>query len=309
MLSLVGVSYSAEKQVAIVTSKSSEMYIEIADVVETQLKTHFAGNVEVIHVNLLELELQNRKLDWNNLDLAISVGTKAAKWLATTENKSQKNELQRLFIFVPKLAITKILKLATPAIRDKSISIYLDQPFSRELNLTKLLLTQVNTVGVVIGPLSQSLKTELSKLGKTAGIQLLYSEVEKIDDGYANIRAMFSKSNAILTIPDPVALSPQRTKWLLYQSYQKKVPIISFSQSLVNAGALAAVYSSPHQIGQQAGEVAIDILNARLPSKHHLYPKYFDVAINRAVARSLGLENVDKDTLVKTIRGLNNAGD
>jgi len=120
---------------------------------------------------------------------------------------------------------------------------------------------------------------------------------------------LMNRSNAILTLPDPVALSPRRAKWLLYQSYQKKVPIISFSRSFVKAGALAAVFSTPRQIGRQAGEVAISILKDPEYAPRFLYPSYFDIALNRAVARSLGLEIADKESLMKSMKNLERAND
>lgn len=295
----VGIAYSAEKKVLLVVSKSSEMYLEIVSVVESQLLQQYQGGVTIKKVNVPEMEDGQYHNAYQDMDLVISIGTKAARIVAKW-NSAQ----PRFYIFVPKSALTKILSESSDSGYKNSYGIYLDQPFSRELSLTKILLSRAKSAGVFLGSISQTEKDEIIKLGKSAGFELVFANVAEDHNNYAESRNLIDRSDVILTLPDPVALSPQRAKWLLYQSYQKKVPIISFSHSFVKAGALAAVYSTPKQIGMQAGEVAIRIMNNPGENQQFFYPSYFDVAVNRAVAHSLGLDIADEDSLVKSIQRL-----
>ena len=295
----VGIAYSAEKKVLLVVSKSSEMYLEIVNVVESQLIQQYKGDVTIQKVNVPEMEDGQDHKAYQDMDLVISIGTKAARIVA-----KWKSTRPRFFIFVPKSSLTKILSESPDSDNKNSYGIYLDQPFSRELSLTKILLSGVKSAGVLLGSITQAEKSEIIKLGKRVGFDLEFAKVSDETNNYASSRSLIDRSDVILTLPDPVALSPQRAKWLLYQSYQNKVPIISFSQSFVKAGALAAVYSTPKQIGWQAGEVAIRIMNNPGGGQRFFYPSYFDVAVNRTVAHSLGLDIADEDSLVKSIQRL-----
>jgi len=295
----VGAACSAERNVLFVLSNSSEMYFEIFAVVESELLKQFNQQVKIHNIDVASIEEGRAPNNLSEMELVVSIGTKAARTIA-----GWKSTAPRLYTFVPKSAVEQILSQSSNNEADSSYGIYLDQPFSRELSLTKILLKGEKSIGVLLGPVSQLDKKELLKLGTAAGFSVKFAEVDTMTNGYASSRNLIEKSDVIITLPDPVALSPQRTKWLLYQSYQKKIPIISFSNSFVKAGALAAVYSTPRQIGQQAGEFATEILRHSEIKNKFKYPSYFEVAINRAVARSLGLEIEDEKDLVESIQGM-----
>jgi ABC-type uncharacterized transport system substrate-binding protein len=63
--------------------------------------------------------------------------------------------------------------------------------------------------------------------------------------------------------------------------------MIGFSTSMVAAGTLAAAYSSVDDTVAQLGEVIDMLQSGRVPEPQ--YPKYWRVAINESVARSLNV--------------------
>jgi putative tryptophan/tyrosine transport system substrate-binding protein len=70
-------------------------------------------------------------------------------------------------------------------------------------------------------------------------------------------------------------------------TYRRGQPMIGFSMSMVSAGTLAATYSSVDDTVAHLGEVVDAIESARTPEPQ--YPKYWRVAINENVARSLNV--------------------
>lgn len=78
--------------------------------------------------------------------------------------------------------------------------------------------------------------------------------------------------------------------------------MMAFSPAYVRAGALLAVYSTPTQIGQQAGALARGVLLGQ-PLGVPQYPLQFEISVNEHVARSLGLK-LDADQLAERLRRL-----
>ena len=73
-------------------------------------------------------------------------------------------------------------------------------------------------------------------------------------------------------------------------AYQRRLPVIGFSKAYVKAGAVAAVYTTPEQIGRQAGEEVIHWLqNGSEGFRDSQYPTDYEIAFNLPVAESLEL--------------------
>ena len=72
--------------------------------------------------------------------------------------------------------------------------------------------------------------------------------------------------------------------------------MVAFSPAYVRAGALLALYVTPAQIGQQAGELARGVLRGKALPSQAIYAQNFSISVNSHVARSLGLD-LDADRL------------
>ena len=88
---------------------------------------------------------------------------------------------------------------------------------------------------------------------------------------------------------------------VLLTSYRAKIPVVGFSEGLVKAGALLALYSSGRQQGKQGAEIANRILagDGGLPAPQ--YPTYFTVRVNSSVARSLGIQMEEEATMAAAL--------
>ena len=81
------------------------------------------------------------------------------------------------------------------------------------------------------------------------------------------------------------------------------MPVIGYSAAYVRAGALAAAYSTPRQIGQEAAQVARQLWRGgALPTPR--YPRNFSIAINRPLAESLGLNLPDEAAVQQRLQAL-----
>ena len=115
---------------------------------------------------------------------------------------------------------------------------------------------------------------------------------------------LLRESELVVAPYDPLVFNTDTAKWLLYMAYQRGLPVLGFSLSYVRAGALAAVYSTPEQMGRQAAESVRRWLRdgvRTLPQA--TYPAYFSVAVNHSVARTLGVEAPAPEVLMQKLSG------
>jgi ABC-type uncharacterized transport system substrate-binding protein len=130
----------------------------------------------------------------------------------------------------------------------------------------------------------------LRKNAAEFNLQLNLVELTDNDDPATGIKQLISGSEFVLALYDPVVLNPLTSKWLLYMAYQRRLPVIGFSQAYIKAGAVAAVFSTPEQIGRQAGlKITQWLRKGRGQLGESQYPSEYEIAFNQKVAESLKL--------------------
>jgi len=246
-------------------------------------------------------QFKQRKTLPDQYDLIVAIGSAAATTALEDENK-----IPLLNIFIPKNAYDAISSSNTIATQDpaairKVSAIYLDQPLKRLLTLASLLKPEAKKIGTIFGPISQRAQPEIEKLAKTGGMELKYDFLTKEDNPVSTLKPVVTESELFIAIPDHAILNKAIARWILYLSFQHKIPVIGFSNAYTNAGAIASVYSSPEDIGKQAAEAIVSWLkNGDGAIWSPVYPHYFTLSTNPAVARSLGISlPSDKELYIK----------
>lgn len=89
---------------------------------------------------------------------------------------------------------------------------------------------------------------------------------------------------------------------ILLTTYRAGLPLLAYSAATVDAGALAAVFSTPENIAQQLAEwlAQQNVSAINLPKSR--VPRYFDVALNKQVARSLNMSIPERETVLQRMR-------
>jgi len=109
-------------------------------------------------------------------------------------------------------------------------------------------------------------------------------------------------SITLILFPDRAKFNNSISRWVLTLSAQYQIPVISYSKKYANAGALASIFSTSTQIGDQTAEMMISFLkNSRNKPKKLVDPKYFDIHINKSVENALGLTLPSKFELLNKI--------
>lgn len=185
--------------------------------------------------------------------------------------------------------------------RPNHSSVLLEQPLQRYALFIKHLLS-IENIGILKTRDDEIVADELQKINQNLHLNITQSIFEKDDNPVIAVRRLLKKNDVLLTLPAPDIYNRQSLKGILLASYRLNKPVVSYSPSHVKSGALAAIYTSPENIGHQLADLVTKILNNK---SFNLQPFYyasdFNIAINESVAESLGLTLAREQDIVKKL--------
>lgn len=222
--------------------------------------------------------------------LNIAIGARACEQLLQHSGNAD-----LICTFIPSTTFESLSSLYSNGQRRLS-AVYLDQPLQRQLRLARLLAPDAKSIGTMFGPFSSQSKSLFDLTALTEHLTPVSITLDDSDNPIERLKPLIQQSDVFLALPDRALFNRATAKWLLYITLQQKVPVIGFSKTYVEAGALAAVYSTPAQIGRQTGELLRE-LDLSQPLPQPAYPKYFNVSSNPIVARTLDLPEPDNSAL------------
>jgi len=291
-------AFAIDYKVLLLKSANTEHYEKVEAALRKSLAIYSNQPISIVSstVKLFRSELKNLQREYfDNYDLLMTIGIRAAELAYSVDV-----EIPMLSLLIPKLNYQQLRKLDIHNMNTSKLpprmAIYLDQPFERQYVLAK----QIVADGEMIVFGQKDYATECGEKKKVK----LSNKVSHIDSSLSvkRLSRQLEKTNIAIVTADLGRTSANQNKWLLYMAYQNNVPVIAYSQAFVQAGAIAAIFSTPAHFGKQAAEVILDVLNSGTYDNFTSgYAKYFDVALNQNVARSLGYANLSKVDLLDSI--------
>lgn len=208
-----------------------------------------------------------------------------------------------------RMAILKILTESeadnTSEQRVNESTIYMTQPLCRQFRLIKALHPGWKTVGMLLAKENHIRASTISACARKYGLTIRTETVDDNADLITSLNIILNNSDVLLSLPDPAIYNSRNIKNILLTSYRHRVPIIGFSESFTHAGAIAAVHTSPEQLGKQvAGIIRSYFENNSSFIKAVYYPEDFTVTTNQQVARSLEIDLDDAEKIESVLRKL-----
>jgi len=189
---------------------------------------------------------------------------------------------------IPRLGFERLLRDSPTKSSAPALAVYLDQPFGRQLDLVRQVLPDARRIGVLWGPESVAQQANLQAAAQARGMDVVGGHVTAPGTLFAGLKTVLDEADVLLAVADPQVYNGTTISNILLATYRARVPVMAFSPAYVKAGALVALYSSPREIGVQAGALARGVLQGG-PLPLSQYPLEFSVAVNEHVARSLGM--------------------
>jgi len=270
--------------VLLLASRTGGAYEGVIEAIRTEV-----GRSADLRVQYLTGNVSTWKLA-EPTSLVVTIGVDAA--LAAIQRTEPGTTI--LYVLIPRVAFET---LSSGKKDNRKISaIYLDTPPQRQLELIRQLLPQVRNVGTVLGNVSARDKDTLKTLARDRGLTLQIEYAQRDSELYPALKSVMAESDVFLALPDPVVINAATAQNVLITAFRSQVPVIGFSANYVRAGALAAVYSSPQQLGAEAGQlIKIHQRTNNLPAPK--YPRYFSVGVNTSLMRTMGLPVADEQAL------------
>lgn len=222
-------------------------------------------------------------------DLLVTIGSKAAG-----EARTVPVERSVLHLFVTRDDWQRDLA-GVPGLARRS-ALVLDQPLRHQVALTRALLPKANTLAIVLGPVGRRHIEAVRDEAEASGFEPLIDILDINDNPLTVLSPLVRASDAVLVLPDTADFNSAVAKWLLQLSFRARVPVIAFSSAYVRAGALAAVFTAPQDVGRDGAELIAAGLAAGELAPGVRAPRSYSIAINQDVAKALGIDVSDEAT-------------
>lgn len=287
--------FAQEIKVLVVASDTTDIYSQVYQSIKNAITSDCAQHAPLLcsqqssfdFVNENNIEKHLWKKDYN---LIVTLGRSAADKVIAVNTK-----IPVIFSLIPKSAFNELSDIGK---HEHSTASFIDQPPSRIVALTQIILGNDSNIGLLLGPNTESYLDDYKSVFNKKQLHfssLLVNDEKEIGPA---LKSILSSSDVLLAIPDPLLYNRKTIFNILLSTYNKHIPVIGFSAAYVKAGALAAVYSSPADIGRSTANIILKFYTSgRLPKPG--YSSQFSVSVNNTVANSLNI-TIPNNTQLKT---------
>jgi len=225
-------------------------------------------------INIIEQSLDDYTPS-NNGPLVVTLGSRAFR--KTTYQPG---------VMFHSLISKELYKEYHPNDQDGKYYLVFNQPLKRMLRFHAVALPQSKNIGVLLGHPDSYLINKLNREADVFGKRVVIEQVE--DDFSESLSTLLSKIDSLLLFPDSTVINRSTINSLVLDSYDKQIPLLGYSRSLVKAGAMLAIYSTPEQLGKETAQLIDRIISGeRIPTLN--YPKQFEVSVNYKLSRVYGI--------------------
>lgn len=141
----------------------------------------------------------------------------------------------------------------------------LDIPPDIQFKYLQRVVTSAKTVGVLYSPETKNVIAQALSAAQKIGVNLIALQVQSEKEIPQAIDSLCKVSDALWSIADQRVYTPQSTRYIILQTLRNRIPMMGFSQALVEAGGLFTLDFDFKDIGRQAGEIALRVLGGASP--------------------------------------------
>jgi len=210
-------------------------------------------------------------------DAVVAMGTKVS--LLARERVNKDIPVVFCMVFDPQT-------LVGPNITGASMVI----PDDLQLREIRKVLPNVKKVGLIYSPNSASRYQQLLTSCQVLGFHLVARMIDSGEDLPEALEEVYRKVDCLLMIPDSQIYIPKSSEYLLLESLRKKFPVVGLSSFYTKAGALFSVDCDYQDLGRQAAQILLRILDGDTP-KHikPSIPRKVNLSLNLVTAERLGI--------------------
>jgi ABC-type uncharacterized transport system substrate-binding protein len=185
----------------------------------------------------------------------------------------------------------ELLSRADPEKRRSVTAIYAEAAPPTKCNSFPAFWEERPVVAALLTENTSYLAPLLQDAARRAGVTLQTERV-RTDENVARALTRVASAAAILAVPDSSIYTPDNLRTILESTYRRSQIVVGFSTSLVKAGTTATAYSTIEDVLAELDHLIRSIVAGGIPAP--TFPRYWRVAINESVARSLNIVVTDE---------------
>lgn len=270
------------RNVVIITSSNSNYQLQTAAGIRENLEQH---NVRTLIIS--------------NEDFATSSQNEKTLYVAIGENA-----IKGLYEHDKDAFVLRITSRQDPDSKYTSAQsdLITAQPECRHIQLIKSLNPYWTSVGVLSSVGSSDIAAALTRCAIEYNINLQVYAITDNSDLLVTLEAAIEDNRVLLAITDPLIYNSHSVKNILLTAYRHRKPVIGYSDSFVQAGAVAAIFTSPQTVSDKAVSIITEFFDNNWQFDRNIYSTNdFSISINRQVATSLEISLPGKRTIRKNI--------
>lgn len=178
--------------------------------------------------------------------------------------------------------------------------VVLDIGLTRQFKFLKEVFPKMVNVGIIFGPKSAGIVNKSLLDLKELGIKIIPLAVKSTTDVPKVLSDNSSQQIDILwSVPDWEIYTSNTLRYLLRYSFEKKIPLMSFSASMVRLGALLGYVHDYSDLGIQTAGLAVRIFKGEQPRDIPVvYPENIGYIVNLKTVRYFKID-ISQEALMK----------
>ncbi|TVQ66930.1 MAG: hypothetical protein EA373_13045 [Oceanospirillales bacterium] len=240
-----------------------------------------------------------RSAEYSDNKVILSIGTRACNKALENLESNEKVVCTLIPAQTYKALITK--HSITDNKAHRVTAVFMDQPIDRQIALARLVSPNAKSIGTVFGQTSVAQRAEFERIGLLSNFETHIAFLDEAQNPVQILTPLIQRSDVFLAIPDNANFNRSVSRWALYITLRNKIPLIGFSSSYSEAGAVVSLYSTTEQLAYQTHETIVTLLNSEtlVPAA---YPNDFTIMINESTARTLRMNLPDSQELSKQLK-------
>jgi putative tryptophan/tyrosine transport system substrate-binding protein len=268
----------SKNNVVIISSSNSDFQKQTARIIRDRLEDNGAMAIIVANDDIVSPEK-------NVKTLYVAIGELAIKSLHEFDSNA----------FVLRINSRKISGTKYTSAQSDLITA---QPVCRHIELIKSLNSDWTTIAMLSSIDSIDIAAAFTKCTIKQNLNLNVYAIMDESDLLKTLETAVENNKVLLAITDPFIYNSHTVKNILLTAYRHRKPVIGYSDSFVQAGAVAAVYTSPESIGIKASRIISGFFDNNWQFDKNVYSTDdFSISTNPQVATSLDITLPSKESI------------
>lgn len=286
LLVISGISWNAfangKQNIVIISSSNSDYQVQTARRIREQLEANGSMAIIISTDDIVSSEK-------NVKTLYIAIGEQAINSLYAYDSNA----------FVLRINNRKIPGSKYTSAQSDLITA---QSECRHIQLIKSLDPECSTVAMLSSVNSLETAEAFRKCAASQNLKLNIYTITDKSDLLETLETAMEDNEALLAITDPFIYNSNTIKNILLTAYRHRKPVIGYSDSFVQAGAVAAVYTSPDSIGDKAARIISGFFDNNWQFNRNVYfTDDFSISTNRQAATSLEITIPSDESIRKSL--------